>query len=39
MSNKTDLRVIRTHKLIKEAFLHLIGDKGFDAITIQDIAR
>ena len=38
MSKKTDLRVIRTRKLIKEAFLNLVGDKGFDAITIQDIA-
>ncbi|MDF9844394.1 MULTISPECIES: TetR/AcrR family transcriptional regulator [unclassified Paenibacillus] len=38
MSKKTDLRVIRTRKLIKEAFLTLVEEKGFDAITIQDIA-
>lgn len=38
MSKKTDLRVIRTRKLIKEAFLSLVGEKGFDSITIQDIA-
>ncbi|MFS0880294.1 hypothetical protein CHH83_06680 [Bacillus sp. 7586-K] len=38
MAKKTDLRVIRTQKLIKEAFLTLIEKKGFEAITIQDIA-
>lgn len=38
MSKKTDLRVIRTRKVIKEAFLNLVKEKGFDAITIQDIA-
>ncbi|GBF76063.1 alpha/beta hydrolase [Paenibacillus sp. 598K] len=39
MSKKTDLRIIRTRKLIKEAFLTLMGDKGLDAVTIQDIAN
>lgn len=39
MSKKTDLRIIRTLKLIKEAFLALVEEKGFDAITIQDIAN
>lgn len=38
MGKKTDLRILRTQKLIKEAFLKLIHVKGFDAITIQDIA-
>ena len=38
MTKKTDLRVLRTRKLIKEAFLELIGEKGFEAITIQEIA-
>lgn len=38
MSKKTDLRVIRTRKVIKEAFLNLVAEKGFEAITIQDIA-
>lgn len=38
MGKKTDLRVLRTKKLIKEAFLTLIQKKGFGAITIQDIA-
>ncbi|WP_257350782.1 TetR/AcrR family transcriptional regulator [Pseudalkalibacillus decolorationis] len=39
MAKKTDLRVLRTRKLINEAFLKLIEEKGFDAITIQDIAN
>lgn len=39
MAKKTDLRVVRTKKLIKEAMLKLIQEKGFDAITIQDIAE
>ncbi|MGM0875581.1 MAG: TetR/AcrR family transcriptional regulator [Bacillota bacterium] len=38
MAKKTDLRVIRTKKLIKEALLKLIQEKGFDAITVQNIA-
>lgn len=33
-----DLRVYRTQKLIKEAFISLIDRKGFESITIQDIA-
>lgn len=39
MAKKTDLRVVKTQKLIKEAFISLIGKKGFKAITIQDIAE
>lgn len=39
MAKKVDLRVLRTKKLIKEAFISLIGRKGFEAITIQDIAE
>ncbi|MFD2215801.1 TetR/AcrR family transcriptional regulator [Metabacillus endolithicus] len=38
MGKKTDLRVIRTKKLIKEALLKLIQEKGFENMTIQDIA-
>ncbi|MDP5276445.1 TetR/AcrR family transcriptional regulator [Chengkuizengella axinellae] len=38
MANKEDLRIIRTRKLIGEAFLKLIKQKGFDNITIQNIA-
>lgn len=36
---KTDLRVIKTRKAIKEAFLKLIQEKGYERITIQDIAN
>ncbi|WP_438756736.1 TetR/AcrR family transcriptional regulator [Enterococcus sp. AZ126] len=38
MSKKTDLRVMRTRKMIIEAFFHLVEEKGYDGITIQDIA-
>ncbi|MCD7034378.1 TetR/AcrR family transcriptional regulator [Metabacillus sp. GX 13764] len=39
MSNKSDLRVIRTTKMIKEAFISLVSEKGIDAITINDITE
>ncbi|MBL1229237.1 TetR/AcrR family transcriptional regulator [Enterococcus sp. BWB1-3] len=35
---KKDLRVMRTHKMIIEAFFHLVEEKSLDAITIQEIA-
>ena len=35
---KTDLRIVKTRKAIKEAFLKLIDSKGYDRMTIQDIA-
>ena len=38
MSKKTDLRVLRTHKMIIDAFFHLVEEKGYDCVTIQDIA-
>ena len=39
MVNKDDPRVLRTRQLIKEAFSILLQKKGFDAITIKDIAQ
>ncbi|MBS2967584.1 TetR/AcrR family transcriptional regulator [Metabacillus sp. KIGAM252] len=39
MSSKTDLRVIRTRKMIKDAFIQLVTEKGFDAMTIHDITE
>jgi len=39
MVNKNDPRVLRTRQLIKEAFSVLLQKKGFDAITIKDIAQ
>ena len=38
MLKKADLRIIRTKKFIYDAFIKLIAEKGYDAITIQDIA-
>jgi AcrR family transcriptional regulator len=35
----TDLRVRRTHKFLQEAMIALISEKGFDAITVGDIAE
>lgn len=35
---KTDLRVKRTNKMIVEAFIRLVEEKGFDQVTVQDIA-
>jgi AcrR family transcriptional regulator len=39
MANQEDPRVLRTRKLIKEAFSALLQKKGFDSITIKDIAE
>ncbi|NQX46761.1 TetR/AcrR family transcriptional regulator [Paenibacillus tritici] len=37
-TEKVDLRIIKTRKAIKEALLTLIPIKGYDRITVQDIA-
>ena len=34
-----DLRIQRTHKFLQEAMIELIAEKGFDAITVGDIAE
>lgn len=34
---KTDRRVKRTHELLQKALIELISERGYDAITIQDI--
>ncbi|WP_127533187.1 TetR/AcrR family transcriptional regulator [Paenibacillus kobensis] len=39
MVNQEDPRVLRTRQLIREAFRDLLHRKGFDAITIKDIAQ
>jgi AcrR family transcriptional regulator len=36
-SEKSDPRVIRTRNLIKDAFLSLVNEKDFEAITVKDI--
>jgi AcrR family transcriptional regulator len=37
-NNQNDLRVIKTERGLREAFLRLLFEKGYDAISIQDIA-
>ncbi len=39
MPEKTDLRIIKSQKAIKKAFLELIREKGYANITITDIAK
>jgi AcrR family transcriptional regulator len=34
-----DPRVVRTRRLLRDALLELISEKGFDAITVQDITE
>ncbi|MDP4097674.1 TetR/AcrR family transcriptional regulator [Paenibacillus sp. P96] len=36
--DKVDLRILKTRKAIKEAFLTLVQNKGYERITVQDIA-
>ena len=38
MAKKMDLRVKRTQKMIVEAFMKLVVEKGYDAVSVQDIA-
>lgn len=37
--DKVDLRILKTRKAIKEAFLRLVQTKGYERITVQDIAK
>jgi AcrR family transcriptional regulator len=39
LKNSQDPRVLRTRKLLREALIALIPEKGFDAITVQDITE
>lgn len=39
MEKKKDLRVMRSQKMIMEAFFSLVEEKGFDQITVSDIAE
>ncbi len=39
MSKKVDPRIIRTQNLLRSALLVLISQKGYDAITVQDITE
>jgi AcrR family transcriptional regulator len=37
--NEADPRVRRTRKLIVDAFLALLAERGFRAVNVQDIAE
>src|SRR5439155_11673683 len=37
--NEADPRVKRTRQLLQDALVELLGEKSFDAITVQDIAH
>ena len=37
--NANDLRVKRTHKLLREALMTLIEERGFDALTVEEITQ
>lgn len=37
--NSRDLRVQRTYKLLKDAFIRLLSQKNFDQITVQEICE
>ena len=36
-TEKLDPRVVRTRKMLDHAFLELLAEKGFDAISVQDV--
>ena len=36
---KTDLRIRRTKKSIRDAFFELIDENGFDSVTVKDITE
>src|SRR5512142_1462646 len=38
-SERLDPRVVRTRQSLEQAFADLLREKGFQAITVQDIAR
>ena len=37
MAEKVDRRVRRTRRLLREAFFELVNEKGYEAITVEDI--
>lgn len=39
MSKNLDLRVLKTQKLIRNSFINLLNEKGFEHITINDISQ
>ena len=39
MTKQTDLRIIRTRQMIKEAFLELMDTVGFSKITVENVTK
>ncbi|MBQ9519361.1 MAG: TetR/AcrR family transcriptional regulator [Firmicutes bacterium] len=39
MGEKTDLRIIKSKTAIRRAFLELMREKGYSAVTVSDIAK
>ena len=39
MDKNIDLRISRTHKMIKEAFFELMDSIGFEKITVQGLTK
>lgn len=39
MTNKTDRRIVRTKKDIKETFISLLEEKGFEKISVSDLTE
>ncbi len=37
MNQKTDLRIVKTHKALVDAFMHLLGEKRFEDITVNEL--
>jgi AcrR family transcriptional regulator len=39
MHQKTDLRIVKTHKALVDAFLQLLGEKRFEDITVNELCE
>lgn len=39
MEGKTDLRIVKTHKALSEAFLAMLEEKTFDEITVNELCK
>ncbi len=39
MNQKTDLRIVKTHKALVDAFIELLGEKRFEDITVNELCE
>ena len=39
MEQKTDLRIIKTHKALADAFWHMLSEQKFEAITVNELCN